>query len=151
MHVWFFFFFICLHLVWLPVSCWAQWTHPASRARPCALYRKWGCLLPEHKPTPRFPWNCEKEKPCCFPFFFFLYTVRKPVLCELSPPPPHCSQDSPRMLSNNPHIGHKVAGCWIFLSLCKYSLYFLICMSGGSDQAAVCVCVCVCVCVRGAA
>lgn len=30
------------------------------------------------------------------------------------------------MLSNKPHIGRKVAGCWIFLSLCKCLLYFLI-------------------------
>ncbi|XP_068174196.1 beta 3-glucosyltransferase a isoform X2 [Antennarius striatus] len=39
--------------------------------------------------------------------------------------PPHCrhrSHSSHRMLTNNPRIGHKVAGCWIFLSLFHINL-----------------------------
>lgn len=48
----------------------------------------------------------------------------------------HQSQDSLRMLSSSPHIGHKVAVCGIFLSFRKCSLYFLILVSGGSQQAA---------------
>lgn len=110
------------HLVEVPVS-WVQRTHPASRARPCALCRKWGCLLPELKPTPRFPWNCEKEKPCCA-FCIFL-TVTESPCSQIFLHHPHRSQDRARMLPNSPHVGHKVAGCLIFLSFGKSSLYFL--------------------------
>lgn len=49
----------------------------------------------------------------------------------------HCKQDYVKMLSNNPHVGHKVAGCLLFLSFCKYSLYFLIPMSEEARQTAV--------------
>ncbi|XP_076729457.1 beta 3-glucosyltransferase a isoform X2 [Maylandia zebra] len=38
------------------------------------------------------------------------------MLCELPPPPTQLKYDSPGMLSNSPHVGHKVAGCLLFLS-----------------------------------
>lgn len=76
-------------------------------------------------PTPRFLRNCEKGKPCCLFFIFSLETPSESRSCASLLPPPPAAHRTVGMSSNKPPISRKVAGCWIFLSLRKCSLYFL--------------------------